>query len=39
MKAYSEDLRKKIVNAVEQRGLGQSQAARTARSTLSNSES
>jgi|SRR5215207_10194653 len=29
MKAYSEDLRKKIVNAVEQRGMGQSQAART----------
>jgi transposase len=28
MKAYSEDLRKKIVDAVEQRGVGQSQAAR-----------
>ncbi len=29
MDAYSEDLRKKIVNAVEQRGMGQSEAART----------
>ena len=29
MKAYSEDLRKKIVDAVEQRGMGQSHAART----------
>jgi transposase len=28
MKSYSEDLRKKIVDAVEQRGVGQSQAAR-----------
>ncbi len=28
MDAYSEDLRKKIVNAVEQRGMGQSEAAR-----------
>jgi transposase len=27
MKAYSEDLRKKIVDAVEQRGMRQSQAA------------
>jgi transposase len=29
MKAYSEDLRKKIVDAVERRGMGQSEAART----------
>ncbi len=29
MDAYSEDLRKKIVTAVEQRGMGQSEAART----------
>ncbi len=29
MKAYSEDLRKKIVDAVEQRGMKQSEAART----------
>jgi transposase len=28
MKAYSEDLRKKIVQAVEQRGMSKSQAAR-----------
>src|ERR687894_209941 len=28
MDAYSEDLRKNIVNAVEQRGMGQSEAAR-----------
>ena len=28
MDAYSEDLRKKIVDAVEQRGMGQSEAAR-----------
>jgi transposase len=28
MDAYSEDLRKKIVNTVEQRGMGQSEAAR-----------
>jgi transposase len=28
MKAYSEDLRKKIVEAVEQRGMQQSEAAR-----------
>jgi len=28
MEAYSEDLRKKIVDAVEQRGMGQSEAAR-----------
>lgn len=27
MEAYSEDLRKKIVDAVEQRGMGQSEAA------------
>jgi transposase len=27
MNAYSEDLRKKIVNAVEQRDMGQSEAA------------
>src|SRR5436305_4590344 len=29
MQAYSEDLRKKIVDAVECRGMGQSEAART----------
>ena len=29
MQAYSEDLRKKIVDAVERRGMGQSEAART----------
>lgn len=29
MKAYSQDLRKKIVEAVEQRGMGKSEAART----------
>ncbi len=29
MDAYSEDLRRKIVNAIEQRGMGQSEAART----------
>ena len=29
MAAYSEDLRRKIVDAVERRGMGQSQAART----------
>ncbi len=29
MEAYSEDLRKKIVDAVERRGMGQSEAART----------
>ena len=28
MKAYSEDLRKKIVQAVQQRGMSKSQAAR-----------
>jgi transposase len=28
MDAYSEDLRKRIVNTVEQRGIGQSEAAR-----------
>src|SRR3712207_1480447 len=28
MKAYSEDLRKKIVQAIEQRGMSKSQAAR-----------
>ncbi len=29
MKAYSEDLRKKIVDAIERRRMGQSEAART----------
>jgi len=29
MDAYSEDLRRKIVNAIEQRGMGQSEVART----------
>jgi transposase len=29
MKAYSEDLRRKVVEAVEQRGMGKSEAART----------
>ena len=29
MEAYSEDLRKMIVDAVERRGMGQSEAART----------
>lgn len=29
MKAYSEDLRRKIVEAVEERGIGKSEAART----------
>jgi transposase len=29
MQAYSEDLRKKIVDAVERRGMGHSEAART----------
>jgi transposase len=29
MAAYSEDLRRKIVDAVERRGMGQNQAART----------
>jgi transposase len=29
MKAYSEDLRKKVVEAVEHRGMGKSQAARS----------
>jgi transposase len=28
MKAYSEDLRKKVVQAIEQRGISKSQAAR-----------
>jgi transposase len=28
MDAYSEDLRKKIVNAIEQRGMGQGEAVR-----------
>jgi len=28
MKAYSEDLRRKIVQAIEQRGMSKSQAAR-----------
>ena len=35
MDAYSEDLRKKIVTAVEQRGMGQSEAARTFAVSLS----
>jgi len=35
MKAYSEDLRKKIVKAVGQRGVGQSEAARTLDVSLS----
>src|SRR5215213_11320818 len=29
MKAYSEDLRRKVVEAVEQRGMGKSEAARS----------
>ncbi len=29
MKAYSEDLRKKIVDAIEQRGMSKAQAAKT----------
>ena len=29
MKAYSEDLRRKVVGAVEERGMGKSEAART----------
>jgi len=29
MKAYSEDLRRKVVEAVQQRGMGKSEAART----------
>jgi len=29
MKAYSEDLRRKVVEAVEHRGMGKSEAART----------
>ena len=29
MKAYSEDLRRKVVEAIQQRGMGKSEAART----------
>ena len=35
MEAYSEDLRKRIVDAVEHRGMGQSEAARTFDCSLS----
>jgi transposase len=35
MKAYSEDLRRKVVGAVEERGMGNSQAARTFGMSLS----
>ena len=35
MKAYSEDLRRKVVEAVEERGMGKSQAARTFGMSLS----
>jgi transposase len=35
MEAYSEDLRKKIVDAVERRDMGQSEAARTFNVSLS----
>src|SRR3712207_5649197 len=35
MKAYSEDLRRKVVEAVEERGLGKSEAARSFGMSLS----
>jgi transposase len=35
MKAYSEDLRRKVVEALEERGMGNSQAARTFGMSLS----
>lgn len=35
MKAYSEDLRRKVVGAVEERGMGKSEAARTFGMSLS----
>jgi transposase len=35
MKAYSEDLRRKVVEAVQQRGMGKSEAARTFGMSLS----
>ena len=35
MKAYSEDLRRKVVEAVEHRGMGKSEAARTFGMSLS----
>jgi transposase len=35
MKAYSEDLRRKVVEAVQQRGMSKSEAARTFRVSLS----
>ena len=38
MEAYSEDLRKKIVEAVERRGMGQSEAARNFNVSLSSAK-
>jgi transposase len=38
MDAYSEDLRRKIVDAVERRGMGQSEAARLFDVSLSSVE-
>ena len=35
MKAYSEDLRRKVVEALEERGMGKSEAARTFGMSLS----